>query len=305
MSELTMAQDEARGWMLIAKNYEEQLSTAEARVKELEALMRPREYPQPCGLCPGLIESPADLDWHGLGNCVPICERCGGSGEDPKTTPELAKARVKELETELRLEHRLRLDRMAKALDEDQSEPSKGTPIPQATISEGVLLAKARADAFEEATKYFERFCQDTFGKNFVLAELRSLAAKTVPECKCMYNHGDAPECPIHPYGYFPNGPADALPLQSVKTIPAPEPCHISLTSPPDALVIDLSKCGDPDRWETAPPCIHCGPICYKGAAHNARAEDGVIYEETEPDTGKAYANFITREHAPERPKGE
>ena len=41
-------------------------------------------YPRPCGLCPGQIESEADLDWHGLGNCVPICERCHGSGQEPE-----------------------------------------------------------------------------------------------------------------------------------------------------------------------------------------------------------------------------
>lgn len=41
-------------------------------------------FPRPCGLCPGTIESKDDLDWHGLGNCVEICERCEGSGIDPK-----------------------------------------------------------------------------------------------------------------------------------------------------------------------------------------------------------------------------
>jgi hypothetical protein len=41
------------------------------------------EYPKPCGLCPGQIESVEDLDWHGLGNCVPICETCDGSGIMP------------------------------------------------------------------------------------------------------------------------------------------------------------------------------------------------------------------------------
>lgn len=40
-------------------------------------------YPRPCGLCPGQIESKEDLDWHGLGNCVPICDLCSGSGIQP------------------------------------------------------------------------------------------------------------------------------------------------------------------------------------------------------------------------------
>jgi len=43
----------------------------------------PVSYPRPCGLCPGQIESEADLDWHGIGNCVPICHHCGGSGQEP------------------------------------------------------------------------------------------------------------------------------------------------------------------------------------------------------------------------------
>src|SRR5580692_3337356 len=41
------------------------------------------EYPKPCELCEKQIESREDLDWHGLGNCVPICERCVGSGIEP------------------------------------------------------------------------------------------------------------------------------------------------------------------------------------------------------------------------------
>ena len=53
----------------------------------LRALERERsggqKYPFPCGLCPGSIESEADREWHGLGNCVPICERCVGSGIEP------------------------------------------------------------------------------------------------------------------------------------------------------------------------------------------------------------------------------
>lgn len=41
------------------------------------------KYPMPCGLCPGQIESADDTEWHGLGNCVPICDRCCGSGIEP------------------------------------------------------------------------------------------------------------------------------------------------------------------------------------------------------------------------------
>lgn len=45
------------------------------------------DYPRPCGLCPGMINSADDLDWHGLGNCVDICEHCGGSGQEPGQEP--------------------------------------------------------------------------------------------------------------------------------------------------------------------------------------------------------------------------
>lgn len=41
-------------------------------------------YPQSCFSCGVMIASPDDHEWHGLGNCVDICERCGGSGEEPK-----------------------------------------------------------------------------------------------------------------------------------------------------------------------------------------------------------------------------
>jgi hypothetical protein len=55
-----------------------------ARAAESAGQTQPRAYPFPCGLCTGKIESEADLDWHGLGNCVPICERCSGSGQEPE-----------------------------------------------------------------------------------------------------------------------------------------------------------------------------------------------------------------------------
>ena len=42
------------------------------------------EYPKVCHLCGKKIGTRIDLDWHGLGNCVGICERCHGSGIEPK-----------------------------------------------------------------------------------------------------------------------------------------------------------------------------------------------------------------------------
>jgi len=46
----------------------------------------PEQWPQLCHLCNTQMESADDrCEWHGLGNCVDICERCLGSGEEPKT----------------------------------------------------------------------------------------------------------------------------------------------------------------------------------------------------------------------------
>lgn len=35
--------------------------------------------------------------------------------------------------------------------------------------------------------------------------------------------------------------------------------------------------------------CKHCGPKCLRGAGHNARAEDGVIYEAPATDCQRGY----------------
>ena len=34
-------------------------------------------YPKKCELCGFDIEDDADLDWHGIGNCVDLCPECG------------------------------------------------------------------------------------------------------------------------------------------------------------------------------------------------------------------------------------
>ena len=47
-------------------------------------------YPKPCGLCESQIESAEDTEWHGLGNCVPICDLCTGSGTSKVSLLELA-----------------------------------------------------------------------------------------------------------------------------------------------------------------------------------------------------------------------
>jgi DnaJ-class molecular chaperone len=39
-------------------------------------------WPLECNLCHTDMTSPDDrMEWHGLGNCVEICEECMGSGE--------------------------------------------------------------------------------------------------------------------------------------------------------------------------------------------------------------------------------
>jgi len=53
-------------------------------------------YPMPCGCCNGQLESEADRDWHGLGNCVDICTRCNGSGIDPRPAPDSAATKENE-----------------------------------------------------------------------------------------------------------------------------------------------------------------------------------------------------------------
>jgi Lar family restriction alleviation protein len=46
---------------------------------------QPEKWPQHCDLCNTDMESADDrTEWHGLGNCFPICDRCTGSGIDPE-----------------------------------------------------------------------------------------------------------------------------------------------------------------------------------------------------------------------------
>lgn len=43
------------------------------------------EYPKPCGICSGVIQSEDDFDWHGYGNCRDIPE---GEHPEPALTKE-------------------------------------------------------------------------------------------------------------------------------------------------------------------------------------------------------------------------
>jgi hypothetical protein len=53
-------------------------------LEAVKALVPHESFPQWCFLCGGVIQTDDGTIWHGLGNCVEICERCGGSGEEPK-----------------------------------------------------------------------------------------------------------------------------------------------------------------------------------------------------------------------------
>lgn len=41
--------------------------------------------------------------------------------------------------------------------------------------------------------------------------------------------------------------------------------------------------------------CPHCGPVCYRGAAHNARAEDGVFFAAPQPERHIEYSPIAGR----------
>lgn len=64
----------------------EQIQTLE---KELQRY-RARTYPMQCELCELQIESADDCEWHGLGNCVDICDSCDGNGFIDKTACKFA-----------------------------------------------------------------------------------------------------------------------------------------------------------------------------------------------------------------------
>ena len=54
------------------------------RAIERELGSTTRTFPFLCQCCGQPIKSADDYEWHGLGNCVEICSRCNGSGEEPK-----------------------------------------------------------------------------------------------------------------------------------------------------------------------------------------------------------------------------
>lgn len=89
-------------------------------------------YPRPCGLCSKNIESEADLDWHGLGNCVDICARCHGSGQEPEFITPAEQAELAKLE--------------AKGVKWIQSQPSPTVPEGEIPLIHG----RAELDLHDE-----------------------------------------------------------------------------------------------------------------------------------------------------------
>jgi len=98
------------------------------------------KYPQPCGICDGVIQSEADLDWHGYGNCRDI--------------PDIVMADLniaqllRDLQGHIAGELGERLDKAVTSLTESAS-----SPVARPAISDAVLKdyesqqAETRAEA--------------------------------------------------------------------------------------------------------------------------------------------------------------
>lgn len=99
-SELTVAREQISAakaehgkTLLLAQKAIDRVTTLEAQIQTLEKELRQyraRTYPMQCGLCELQIESADDCEWHGLGNCVDICDSCDGNGFIDKTACKFA-----------------------------------------------------------------------------------------------------------------------------------------------------------------------------------------------------------------------
>lgn len=55
-------------------------------MKVFDPFYKSQHWPQHCDLCSMPMQTPDDRAfWHGIGNCVPICDACTGSGTLPPT----------------------------------------------------------------------------------------------------------------------------------------------------------------------------------------------------------------------------
>lgn len=92
------------------ENREHRIAKAEFRPQ------KPETWPQHCDLCNHDMESETDrTEWHGLGNCVPICPTCCGSGTadeiarmlPPETVFEAARQLIQKRAELIELEKRI------------------------------------------------------------------------------------------------------------------------------------------------------------------------------------------------------
>jgi hypothetical protein len=51
-----------------------------SQYKKTLADMQPRSFPFDCELCGEAMNSTDDYEWHGIGDCAPICPTCNGNG---------------------------------------------------------------------------------------------------------------------------------------------------------------------------------------------------------------------------------
>ena len=70
------------------------------------------DFPKKCEFCGQMIGTRIDLDWHGLGNCAPVCDQCKGSGISPESSERnedivgriIGPSELREIEVRVRLE---------------------------------------------------------------------------------------------------------------------------------------------------------------------------------------------------------
>jgi hypothetical protein len=59
------------------------------------------EYPKPCGICDGVIQSAADLDWHGYGNCREIPDAVMDTTQSELAAAQQEIARLRDWQTKI------------------------------------------------------------------------------------------------------------------------------------------------------------------------------------------------------------
>jgi hypothetical protein len=116
------------------------------------------EYPKLCHLCGQKIGSRLDLDWHGIGNCAPICERCTGSGIDPGTDSE-HRAALAQLREPMECGHpkACRVEQPHRVMVNLPDEPARSEPVFRCSACDqrdAALALFARRVAGHEPTSF-------------------------------------------------------------------------------------------------------------------------------------------------------